>query len=124
MNFEAFNYAEKRVRSLGTREWKLWFSEAEAGITFRLLTKNSQTDCYVTVQGEATLVADETPIQEDDNGDAHPTDLYVFHDAEGSVSIYLELNERGLAWIVATGAYGTDECSFHSPGPLMPEIAG
>jgi hypothetical protein len=29
MNFEAFNYAEKRVRSLGTREWKLWFSDIE-----------------------------------------------------------------------------------------------
>ncbi|HEX2900146.1 MAG TPA: hypothetical protein VHS96_10545 [Bacteroidia bacterium] len=124
MSFETFNYAQKRVRSIGSREWKLWFSETEAGLAFRLLTKDSKTDCYVTLQGVAALVEGETAIQDDDNGDAYPTDLYTFKDGQGTVAIYLELDEQGLAWVTASGAYGKDDCSFQAPGPLMPEVAG
>lgn len=125
MSFEAFNYSQKRVRTLGSREWKVWFTQNESTLAFRLLTKDSQTDCYVTVQGIAQLVPGETPIQDDDNGDAYPTDVYTYNDEKGTVSIYLELEDTAsLVWVFATGEYGTDACSFHAPGPLMPEIAG
>ena len=124
MNFEAFNFAEKRIRTAGSREWKLWFTVTDTGLDFRLLTKGSNPDCYVTLQGMATLVEGETAIQEDDNGDGYPTDLYTYKDAQGTVAIYLELGDKSLAWVVASGAYGQAECSFNAPGPLMPQIAG
>lgn len=124
MSFEAFNYDHKRVRSLGTREWKLWFSEMEENLAFRLLTKDSGTDCYVSLNGVASLFPGDSPVQEDDNGDAYFADHYRFMDPAGGVNIFLDREDRGLAWVVGTGAYGEEECSFTPPGPLMPEIAG
>jgi hypothetical protein len=124
MSFEAFHYTQKRVRTLGTREWKLWFSETDEGLDFRLLTKDSSNDCYISLNGAATLVPGDSPVMEDDNGDAYFADQYRFRDADSGVNIYLEREDRGLAWVVGVGSAGQEDCTFTTPGPLMSEIAG
>jgi hypothetical protein len=124
MSFEAFTYAQKRVRTRGTREWKLWFSEREDGLDFRLLTKDSANDCYVSLNGTAQPVSGDSPILEDDNEDAYPADHFRFQDENGTVDIYLEQDHREFVWTRATGEYDREDCSFTTPGPLLPEIAG
>jgi hypothetical protein len=124
MTFEAFNYTHKRVRTLGTREWKLWFSETEDGLEFRMLTKDNVSDCYVTLTGTALPVPGDPPVQESDNGDAFSTDFFQYRNAEGGIAIYLEQDHRDLVWTRGSGHYGKDDCGFQAPGPLMPETAG
>lgn len=124
MSFEIINYDHKRVRQSGSREWKLWYSATDAGLAFRLLTKDNGGDCYLSLTGVAALDEGDAPIQEDENGDAIPADRFRFADGEGQVSIYIDREDGGLAWVQGQGGYGTGDCTFTVPGPLMPEVAG
>jgi hypothetical protein len=116
MSFESINYAQKRVRQIGTRAWKLWFTESADGLAFRMLTKDSTIDCYETLAGIALAIPeDDLHTWEDDNEDAHFTELFRFQSDEGS---------RELAWVFATGEFDNRACSLGLDVPLMPELAG
>lgn len=125
MSYEAFSYAHKRVRQLKTREWKLWYTVAEGQLSFRLLTKDVSTECYLSHTGEAALKEGDGPIQEDDNGDGYPTEHFAYADKEGALDFYVEQGaEDPLVWVRAYGSFADGECNFTFPGPLMAEIAG
>lgn len=125
MSYEAFSYAQKRVRQLNSREWKLWYTLSGGQMSFRLLTKDLSTDCYLSQAGEAALREGDGPIQEDDNGDGYATDHYQYAGESGSLDIYLEQGaDEPLAWVRAGGAFAEGDCNFALPGPLMPEVAG
>ncbi len=124
MSFETVNYAQKRVRQLDTREWKLWYTESEDGLQFRMLTKDSG-DCYENVAGIANAIAGEDSyIKDDDNDDAYFTDHFRYATDTGVLDIYLEIKTRELAWVEAAGDFAGDACSLGLNVPLMPEIAG
>lgn len=125
MAFETINYAEKRLRQLGSKEWKLWFTEAEGGLEFRMLTKDSAGDCYETVTGLATEVERaDLKIMEDENDDAYFTDHFRYGEGSDQIDIYLEIKNRELAWVHASGAYALEGCALGVNVPLMPEVAG
>lgn len=124
MNFEAFNFAHKRVRTLGTREWKLWFTALEKGLAFRMLTKDTQSDCYMSVTGLALMQDGDLPVQEDDSEEGYFTIHYRYETETGVISFYLDKNDQELAWVNANGEFGKADCTFAVKGPLMPEIAG
>ena len=125
MSFETVNYAQKRVRQLGTREWKLWYTEGEDGLQFRMLTKDTAGDCYENVTGIAhAIVSEDSYIKDDDNDDAYFTERFRYATDTGVLDIYLEIRDRDLAWVEAGGDYASDACSLGLHVPLMPEVAG
>jgi hypothetical protein len=125
MSFDAIDYAHKRVRQQGSREWKLWFNETAEGLQFRVLTKDRVGDCYETLTGIALAsTGDHAHIRDDDNDDAYFTDMFRYASEKGTIQIYLEIKTRELAWVQATGDYATADCSLGTDVPLMPEMAG
>ena len=124
MSFEAFNYAHKRVRSSGTREWKLWYTALSDGLVFKVIVKDNASSCYIELGGKAAFAAGDPPVQEDDNENAYFADAYEFTDEAGHLTIYVDRDDGTFAWMAAGGKYGTEACTLASPGPLMPEIAG
>ena len=124
MAFEAVNFSQKRIRTSGTKEWKLWFSESDEGLAFRCLTKDSSSDCYFTVTGLASLAEGDMPVQESDGDEAFFTKHFHFSDGDGALEIYIEDGGSELVWVKGIGGYGQPGCAFDPAGPLMPELAG
>jgi hypothetical protein len=125
MSFESIDYAQKRVRLSGSKEWKLWYTEEAAGLQFRMLIKDSDGDCYETIKGFADRMMDEDlAVQEDDNQDGYFSERYRFEEETGSLEIFLEVKTEELVWVSADGDLAKADCTLQPNGPLMPEIAG
>lgn len=124
MEFEAIDYEHKRLRAEGSRQWKFWFTETPEGLAFRILTKDTATNCYESVTGIAEELQVDLIVKEGENDEAYFTDMFQYETGTGSLYFFLEADNRELAWVASAGSFAKDGCSFHNDAPLMPEIAG
>jgi hypothetical protein len=125
MNFEAIDFEHKRVRKIGNREWKLWFTESEDQLSFRMLTKDKSGECYESLSGVASAITDDDLLtREDENDNAYFTDRFLFKTEVGMLDFYLDIHGRELVWVEAYGEYDRAKCSLGLAVPLMPEVAG
>lgn len=122
--FETIDYQQKRLRLEGKREWKLWYSEEDDGLAFRILTKDASIGCYETLSAKAKEVTGDLVVKEDENDEAYFTDMFCYETEDGALYFYLESGDRDLVWVEASGCFAKEGCSFHLEAPMMPEVAG